>query len=97
MATVEAEISVNRRVAGASLAAFGGICLAVQGRVNGQLGYLIHDGIFAALISTGIGLVLLVTAVATRPAPPPKLDEAAKAERMANAAALAPQYRTDII
>jgi transporter family-2 protein len=43
------------------------VTLAVQGRVNGQLGHVMHDGVFAALISFGIGTVLLVTAVAVTP------------------------------
>jgi bacterial/archaeal transporter family-2 protein len=55
------------RVAGAALAAVGGVTLAVQGRVNGQLGHLMHDGVFAALFSFGIGAVLLVVAVAVTP------------------------------
>jgi bacterial/archaeal transporter family-2 protein len=55
------------RVAGAGLAAVGGVTLAVQGRVNGQLGHLMHDGVFAALISFGIGTVLLAAAVAATP------------------------------
>ena len=59
-----AEITRTQRVAGAALAAIGGICLAVQGRINGQLGHQLHDGVFAALISTGLGLVVLVGAVA---------------------------------
>jgi bacterial/archaeal transporter family-2 protein len=65
---VTAETSTRQRVAGAALAAFGGICLAVQGRVNGQLGHLLHDGVFAALISFSIGLVLLVATVVAVPA-----------------------------
>jgi transporter family-2 protein len=65
---VTAETSTAQRVAGAALAAFGGICLAVQGRVNGQLGHLLHDGVFAALISFSIGLVLLVATVVAVPA-----------------------------
>lgn len=55
------------RVAGAALAAVGGVALAVQGRVNGQLGHLMNDGVFAALISFGIGTVLLVAAVSVTP------------------------------
>jgi bacterial/archaeal transporter family-2 protein len=54
-------------VAGAALAAVGGVALAVQGRVNGQLGHLMNDGVFAALFSFGIGAVLLVVAVAATP------------------------------
>lgn len=63
-----AEISTTQRVVGAAVAAFGGMCLAVQGRINGQLGHLLHDGVFAALISFSIGLVLLVVGVAVVPA-----------------------------
>ncbi len=63
-----AEISTPQRVVGAAVAAFGGVCLAVQGRVNGQLGHLLHDGVFAALVSFSIGLVLLVAFVASVPA-----------------------------
>jgi transporter family-2 protein len=65
---VTAEITTTQRVVGAAVAALGGVCLAVQGRVNGQLGHLLHDGVFAALISFSIGLVLLVAFVATTPA-----------------------------
>jgi transporter family-2 protein len=54
-------------VAGAALAAVGGVTLAVQGRVNGQLGHVMHDGVFAALISFGTGTILLVMAVAATP------------------------------
>ena len=35
--------------------------------------------------------------VASRTAPPPELDEAAMAERMARAEELAPQYRTELL
>jgi transporter family-2 protein len=55
------------RVAGAAVAAVGGVALAVQGRINGQLGHVLHDGVLAALISFGIGTVLLATAVAATP------------------------------
>ncbi|HWM04870.1 MAG TPA: DMT family transporter [Actinophytocola sp.] len=54
-------------MAGAALAAVGGVALAVQGRVNGQLGHLMRDGVFAALSSFGVGTVLLVAAVAVTP------------------------------
>jgi bacterial/archaeal transporter family-2 protein len=71
---VRAEISAphhapaTQRAAGAVLAALGGICLAVQGRVNGQLGHLLDDGVFAAVISFGVGLAPLLVAVAALPA-----------------------------
>lgn len=60
--------SVRLRAAGAALAALGGLGLAVQGRVNGQLGRQLHDGLFAALISFSVGSVLLVAALPILPA-----------------------------
>jgi transporter family-2 protein len=59
---------VRLRAAGAALAALGGVGLAVQGRVNGQLGLQLHDGLFAALISFSVGSVLLVAALPILPA-----------------------------
>src|SRR2546423_1134455 len=59
-----ASLLMTRGVGGAVVAAFGETCMAVQGWVSGQLGQLLHDVVFAALISTGLGLVLLVIAVA---------------------------------
>jgi transporter family-2 protein len=56
------------RAAGAALAALGGVCLAVQGRINGQLGHLLHDGVLAALISFSVGSVLLLAALPVLPA-----------------------------
>jgi bacterial/archaeal transporter family-2 protein len=46
----------------------GGVALAAQGRVNGQLGHDMRDGLFAALVSTFIGSVLLLTALPILPA-----------------------------
>lgn len=54
--------SVARRGAGAALAAAGGVGLAVQGRINGQLGHLLGDGVVAALISFGAGFAVLLVA-----------------------------------
>jgi bacterial/archaeal transporter family-2 protein len=56
------------RAAGAGLAALGGVALAVQGRINGQLGHQLHDGLFAALISFSVGSVLLLMALPILPA-----------------------------
>lgn len=56
------------RAAGAALAALGGMGLAVQGRINGQLGHLLHDGVLAALISFSVGSVLLLAALPILPA-----------------------------
>jgi transporter family-2 protein len=44
------------------------VVLAVQGRINGQLGHQLHDGLFAALISTAVGSVLLLMALPILPA-----------------------------
>ncbi|WP_253770799.1 DMT family transporter [Goodfellowiella coeruleoviolacea] len=57
--------SPAQRVVGAGLAALGGLAIAVQGRINGQLGASLHDGMVAALISFGVGLVLLLATVPT--------------------------------
>lgn len=60
--------TARHRAAGAALAASGGVALAVQGRVNGQLGQQLGDGILAALISFSIGTVLLLAALPILPA-----------------------------
>ncbi len=57
-----------RRAAGAALASLGGVALAVQGRINGQLGHQIHDGVLAALISFSVGSVLLLAVLPILPA-----------------------------
>lgn len=56
------------RAAGAALAALGGVGLAVQGRINGQLGHQLQDGVLAALISFSVGSVLLLAALPILPA-----------------------------
>jgi bacterial/archaeal transporter family-2 protein len=56
------------RAAGSALAALGGVVLAAQGRINGQLGHQLRDGLFAALISTAVGSVLLLMALPILPA-----------------------------
>jgi len=60
--------TAKRRAAGAALAALGGVGLAVQGRINGQLGLQLHDGVLAALISFSVGSVLLLAALPILPA-----------------------------
>lgn len=57
-----------QQIGGLGLAAVGGVTLAVQGRINGQLGDRLHDGVAAALISFGSGLVLLAVTVPLFPA-----------------------------
>lgn len=51
------------RAAFVGLAVFGGSCLAVQSRVNGELGHQLGDGIAAATVSFGIGLVVMLLAL----------------------------------
>lgn len=48
---------------GVGLAVLSGVALAVQSRINGELGARLGDGVLAALISFGGGLVLLVALV----------------------------------
>jgi bacterial/archaeal transporter family-2 protein len=56
------------RAFGAALAFLGGVSLAVQSRMNGQLAGQIGDGVVTALISFGGGLLLLVLGVSAVPA-----------------------------
>lgn len=57
----------GRRALGIGLALVGGAALAVQARINGELGERLGDGLFAALISFGSGLVILLVATALTP------------------------------
>lgn len=54
-------------MAGIALATLGGLALAVQSRLNGQLGADLHDGVLAAVISFGGGFVVLFVLVPTVP------------------------------
>ena len=65
--TTTPPVSAGSRAVGAGLAALGGLALAVQGRINGQLGARLHDGTAAALVSFGVGLVVLAIAVPATP------------------------------
>lgn len=56
-----------RRAIGILLAVFSGIALAVQGRLNGELGGRLQDGFLAALISFGSGWLLLLVALPVLP------------------------------
>ncbi|NUT49447.1 MAG: DMT family transporter [Saccharothrix sp.] len=53
------------RLVGGLFAFVGGAFLAVQGRLNGELGHVFGDGFLAALVSFGGGLALLALGVAT--------------------------------
>ncbi len=54
-------------------AALVGVLTAVQARINGQLGVRLDDGLVAAAISFGSGLLILIVAVGGAPVGPPRL------------------------
>lgn len=56
------------RIAGVGLAGLGGVAVALQSRINGELGVRLGDGIAAAVVSFGLGLVVLLLAVPAVPA-----------------------------
>ncbi|GAA2965136.1 DMT family transporter [Actinokineospora diospyrosa] len=63
----------------------GGVALATQSRVNGQLAAHIHDGLFAALISFTVGFLILIVVVAVSPgsrAGLPKVFSAVRESRL---------------
>ncbi len=53
------------RLVGGLIAFVGGVFLAVQGRLNGELGHVFGDGFLAALVSFGGGFALLLLGVPT--------------------------------
>jgi transporter family-2 protein len=53
---------------GSGLAALGGVALAVQSRINGDLGSRLRDGVASATISFSSGLLVLCVLIAVRPA-----------------------------
>jgi transporter family-2 protein len=61
-------VTARRSAAGLAIAILGGLALAGQGRVNGELGHRLGDGVAAALVSFTSGLVLLGVAAAALPA-----------------------------
>jgi transporter family-2 protein len=50
---------VNRQT-GATLAVIAGVAVSVQSRINGELGHRLGDGVGAAVISFGSGLIVLL-------------------------------------
>lgn len=58
---------VSRRAIGVGLAVFAGVALAVQSRINAELGVRLHDGIAAATVSFGSGLLILAALVPGTP------------------------------
>jgi transporter family-2 protein len=57
----------GRRTLGLAAALMCGALIAVQSRINGDLAARLHDGIAAAVVSFGFGLVALVIAAAALP------------------------------
>ncbi|HEX5017540.1 MAG TPA: DMT family transporter, partial [Actinomycetes bacterium] len=57
--------SAERRISGA--VAFGaGFVVAVQGRINGEVGDITGNGVLGAFLNFAVGLILLVVIVASR-------------------------------
>ncbi|MFI6328797.1 DMT family transporter [Micromonospora chersina] len=60
-------LSTTRRIAGTGLATASGVAVAVQSRINGELGVRLADGIAAAVVSFGVGLLVLLVLVPATP------------------------------
>ncbi|WP_278188391.1 DMT family transporter [Micromonospora sp. R77] len=60
-------MSTARRIAGVGLATASGVAVAVQSRINGELGVRLGDGIAAAVVSFGLGLLVLLVLVPATP------------------------------
>lgn len=59
--------SPARRLVGVVLATIAGVAVAVQSRVNGELGVRLADGVAAAVVSFGLGLLVLLVLVPATP------------------------------
>ncbi|WP_019870869.1 DMT family transporter [Salinispora oceanensis] len=59
--------SPARRLIGVVLATAAGVAVAVQSRINGELGVRLADGVAAAVISFGLGLLVLLVLVPATP------------------------------
>ncbi|MGK5738361.1 DMT family transporter [Micromonospora sp. URMC 103] len=57
----------SQRIAGVGLATLSGVAVAIQSRINGELGVRLGDGFGAAVISFGIGLLVLLVLVPLTP------------------------------
>jgi transporter family-2 protein len=58
----------RRRALGVGVGVVAGVTVAVQSRINGELGVRLGDGIAAAVVSFGVGLLLLTAVVPALPA-----------------------------
>lgn len=70
MSDPAADATTGRRTTSIPLIGLGFLCgagVAAQSRVNGELGARLHDGFAAALVSFGIGLVIMLIALAFIP------------------------------
>lgn len=61
-------VTRSEKALGVLLSALSGAAFAVQSRINGELGVRLGDGVLAALISFGTGLVLLLLVIPVVPA-----------------------------
>ncbi len=59
---------LSRRATGIGFGAVSGVAVAAQSRINGELGVRLEDGIAAAALSFGVGLLLLAVLVPATPA-----------------------------
>lgn len=59
--------SRTRRIVGVGLAVVSGLAVAGQSRINGELGVRLGDGIAAAVVSFGLGLLVLLVLVPAVP------------------------------
>ncbi|MDM4722492.1 DMT family transporter [Micromonospora sp. WMMA1363] len=65
--TVRPTSSATRRITGVGLATASGVAVTVQSRINGELGVRLADGIAAAVVSFGVGLLVLLVLVPASP------------------------------
>ncbi|MFI6821809.1 DMT family transporter [Micromonospora sp. NPDC050187] len=59
--------SAALRITGVALAGLSGLAVALQSRINGELGVRLGDGIAAAVVSFGLGLLVLLVLVPAVP------------------------------
>ncbi|SCG66175.1 DMT family transporter [Micromonospora coxensis] len=64
---VRPTVPASRRITGVGLATASGVAVAVQSRINGELGVRLADGIAAAVVSFGLGLLVLLVLVPATP------------------------------
>ncbi|MEU5938348.1 DMT family transporter [Micromonospora sp. NPDC047548] len=60
-------VPASRRIVAVGLATASGVAVAVQSRINGELGVRLADGIAAAVVSFGLGLLVLLVLVPATP------------------------------